>query len=82
MARTTEQLIKDFNKTPRKFGDFHVLKAGTRGFYDVFTKDTWENHTRVHFDRKTKVTTEVSGLKLKDQLKKVNEILINLNGKN
>jgi len=51
-----------------------VLKAGTRGFYDVFVGETWKNHTRVQVKRTPHGPRiyHVSGLPL------TKELLINL----
>ena len=71
MAKSTIQLIEQYNKTKRIFGDITVIKAGNRGLYDVFQGKGWGNHTRVFYNRKDKSVSLIKGMLTTEKLNKV-----------
>lgn len=54
-----------------------ILKAGTFGFYDVFTGDGWENHSRVRWNNKVGHLQHVNGKFLSKSAVKAVIALIN-----
>ena len=75
MALTTDQLIDTYNKTKRKFGNLTIIKAGTRGFYDVFEDNGWYNHTRIFFNRKDKTISIIIGKNNPTLLKEIEKCI-------
>jgi len=53
-----------------------IIKAGTFGFYDVFTGNGWYHHTRVQFHKKSGTLKFVTGNHLSpNQVKHVMETI-------
>lgn len=78
MTRTAEQLVKEYNQTKKHFDTHTILKVGTRGFYDVFPRNeqNWEGHSRIHFDRKNGIVSQIDGKKLSNEsIKAISEAI-------
>lgn len=54
-----------------------ILKAGTYGFFDVFTGSGWQNHTRVRWNKRVGHLQFVTGKHLsKKQVQEVQSFIL------